>query len=177
MNVWAIQQDVAMDGRHFSRLVAARSFEYANFDLGIVNYRHLVAYFGNTIKQSYCMKFPIDETSEHFSVTAAQHYANYSNDHKFMGDQEMDTYKLAIEAWHCLLQLHGNPVTKPPSGASIVEVPTTIVQPNEHCPLQSQCASILVSLMYSVTHTPPQPALLPPPLDPTHEIRSLRALH
>jgi hypothetical protein len=61
--------------------------EYLNLDLGIMDYRHLVAYFGNTIKQSYCTKFPIDETSGHSSATAARHYANCSNDHRFMDSQ------------------------------------------------------------------------------------------
>jgi hypothetical protein len=40
-------------------------------DLGIADYRHLIAYFGGAIKQSYCTEFPIDETSGHSSTTAA----------------------------------------------------------------------------------------------------------
>jgi hypothetical protein len=89
MNIWAIRQDAAMDGRDIARLVAAGFLDYANLDLGIANYRHLVAYFGGTVKQNYCTEFPIDETSEHSSATATRHYANCSNDHIFMGDQEM----------------------------------------------------------------------------------------
>jgi hypothetical protein len=41
MNVWAIQRDAAMEGRHVSRLVAAGFLEHANLDLGIADYRHL----------------------------------------------------------------------------------------------------------------------------------------
>jgi len=71
MNIWAIQQDVAMDGKNVSRLVATTLLEYANLDLGITKYRHVVVYFGGTIKQNYCTKFPIDETSRHSSTTTA----------------------------------------------------------------------------------------------------------
>jgi hypothetical protein len=52
-----------MDGEDVSRLVATTFLEHANLDLGIADYRHLVAYFGGAIKQSYCTEFPIDETS------------------------------------------------------------------------------------------------------------------
>jgi len=142
---------------------------------GIADYRHLAAYFGGAIKQSYCMEFPIDETSGHSSATAAQHYANCSNDHKFMDSQQMYTYKLAVKAWHHLLQLNRNPVHPPPSSTSTVEIPMGIDQPNSHCPLQSQCEFFLASLMYSVTQTTPQPVAPPPPRDQTHEVRSLRA--
>jgi hypothetical protein len=78
-----------MDDRDISRLVAVEFFEYANLNLGIVDYRPLAAYFGGAIEQSYCTEFPIDETSGHSSTTTARHYANCSNDHRFMGDQEM----------------------------------------------------------------------------------------
>jgi hypothetical protein len=64
MNVWAIQGDAAMEGAHVSRLVAVGFLEHANLDIGIANYRHLAAYFGGAIKQSYCTEFPIDETSD-----------------------------------------------------------------------------------------------------------------
>jgi hypothetical protein len=150
MNLWAIQRDVAMDGEDVSRLVATAFLEYANLDLGIADYRHLVAFFGGAIKQNYCTKFPIDETSGHSSAKAARHYAICSNDHRFMDNQQMYTYKLAAEAWHRLLQLNGSPVDPPPSGTSTVEISTIIDQPNTHCPLQSDCASLLASLMYSV---------------------------
>jgi hypothetical protein len=59
MNIWAIQQDAAMEGGHVSRLVATGFLEHANLDLGIADYRHLAA-FGGAIKQNYCTKFPID---------------------------------------------------------------------------------------------------------------------
>jgi hypothetical protein len=175
MNLWAIQRDAAMDGENVSRLVATAFLEYANLDLGIADYRHLAAYFSSAIKQSYCTEFPIDKTSGHSSATAARHYANCSNDHRFMDSQQMYTYKLAAEAWHHLLQLNWNPVHPPPSSTSTVEIPTSIDRPNSHCPLQSQCESFLASLMYSVTQTTPQLAAPPPPRDQTHEVRSLRA--
>jgi len=94
-----------MDGGNVSCLVATAFLEYPNLDLGITDYRHFVAYFGGTIKQSYCTKFPIDKTLGHYSAMAAKHYANCSNDHRFMDSQQMYTYKLAVEAWHRLLQL------------------------------------------------------------------------
>ncbi len=50
MNVWAIEQDAAMDGRDVSHLVVDAFLEHANLDIGIVDYRHLVAYFGGAIK-------------------------------------------------------------------------------------------------------------------------------
>ncbi len=105
MNLWAIQRDAAMDGEDVSRLVATAFLKHANLDVGIADYRHLAAYFDDAIKQSYCTKFPIDETSEHSSTTAAQQYANCSNDDRFMDSQQMYTYRLAAEAWHRLLQL------------------------------------------------------------------------
>jgi hypothetical protein len=163
MNVWAIQRDVAMEGGHVSHLVATGFLEHANLDLGIANYRHLVAYFGGTIKQYYCTKFPIDETLGQSSTTVARHYANYSNDHRFMDNQQMYTYKLVVEAWHRLLQLDGSPFDPPPSGTSTVEIPTIIDRPNTHCPLQTDCASLFASFMYLVAQTPAQPAILPPP--------------
>jgi hypothetical protein len=61
-----------MDGEDVSHLVATAFLERANLDLRITDYRHLAAYFGSAIKQSYCTKFPIDETSGHSSSTAAQ---------------------------------------------------------------------------------------------------------
>jgi hypothetical protein len=176
MIVWAIQRDAAMEGGHVSRLVATGFLEHANLDLGIADYRHLAAYFGGAIKKNYCTKFPIDETSGHSSATAARPYAICSNDHRFMDGQQMYTYKLVAEAWHRLLQLNGSPVDPPPSGTSTVEIPTIIDRPNTHCPLQSDCASLLASLMYSVAQTPTQPTIPPPPRDQTHEVRVLRAL-
>jgi hypothetical protein len=166
-----------MDGEDVSRFVADAFLEHVNIDIGIADYRHLAAYFGGAIKQSYCTKFPIDETSGHSSATAARHYANGSNDHRFMDSQQMYTYKLVAETWHHLLQLNGSPVNPPPSRTSTVEIPTIIDKPNSHCPLQSDCASLLASLMYSATQVTTQPAIPPPPQDPTHEVRSLRALH
>jgi hypothetical protein len=154
-----------MEGRHVSRLVAVGFFEHANLDIGIANYRHLAAYFGGAIKQSYCTEFPIDETSGHSSATAARHYAICSNDHRFMDGQQMYTYKLATEAWHRLLQLNESFVDPPPLGTSTVEIPTIIDRPNTRCPLQSDCVSLLASLMYSVAQTPTQPAIPPPPRD------------
>jgi len=71
MDLWVIQRDVAMDGEDVSRLVTTAFLERANLDLGIADYRHLAAYFGSAIKQSYCMKFPIDEMSRPSSTTAA----------------------------------------------------------------------------------------------------------
>ncbi|CAK9856543.1 unnamed protein product [Sphagnum jensenii] len=167
-----------MEGAHVSRLVAAAFLEHANLDIGIADYRHLAAYFGGAIKQSYCTEFPIDETSGHSSATAARHYASCSNDHRFMDSQQMYTYKLAAEAWHRLLQLDGNPLDPPPSGASTVEIPTIIDKPNTHCPLPSDYASLLASLVSSVVvaRTPAQPTVPPPPRDQTHEVRALRAL-
>jgi hypothetical protein len=100
MNLWAIQRDAAMDGEDVSRLVANAFLEYVNLDLGIADYRHIVAYFGNAIKQSYCTEFPINETSGHSSTMAARHYANCSNDDRFMDSQQMYTYKLAVDVWH-----------------------------------------------------------------------------
>jgi hypothetical protein len=176
MNLWAIERDAAMDGEDVSRLVAGAFLEHANLDIGIADYRHLATYFGGAIKQSYCTEFPIDETSGHSSATAARHYANCSNDHRFMDSQQMYTYKLAAEAWHRSLQLNGSPVDPPPSRTSTVEIPTITDQPNSHCPLQSDCASLLASLMYSTTQVTTQLAVPPPPQDPTHEMRSLRAL-
>ncbi len=176
MNVWAIQRDATMEGGHVSRLVAAGFLEHANLDLGIADYRHLAAYFSGAIKQSYCTEFPIDETSGHSSATAARHYANCSNDHRFMDSQQMYSYKLAAEAWHRLLQLDGSPLDPPPSGTSTVEIPMIIDRPNTQCPLQSDCASLLASLMYSVPQIPAQPAIPPPPRDQTHEVCALRAL-
>jgi hypothetical protein len=173
MNVWAIQRDAAMEGGHVLRLVVAGFLEHANLDLGIVDYRHLAAYFGGAIKQSYCTEFPIDETSGHSSATVARHYANCSNDHRFMDSQQMYTYKLVAEAWHRLLQLNGSPLDPPPSGTSTVEIPTIIDRPNTHCPLQSDCASLFASRMYSVAQTPAQPAIPPPPRNQTHEVRAL----
>jgi len=131
--------------------VATAFLEYANLDLGIVDYRHLAAYFGGAIKQSYCTKFPIDEMLGHSSTIAARHYANYSNDHRFMDSQQMYMYKLATEAWHRLLQLNGSSVDPPSLGASTIQVPTVVDRPISHCPLQSQCASLFALLMYSVT--------------------------
>jgi hypothetical protein len=87
MNVWAIQQDAAMDGGDITRLVATAFLKSTNLDIRIADYHHPTAYFGNTIEQSYCMKFPIDETSWHSSATTARHYANCSNDHRFMDSQ------------------------------------------------------------------------------------------
>ncbi len=51
-----------------------------------------------------------------------------------------------------------------------------IDRPNTQCPLQSDCASLLASLMYSVPQIPAQPAIPPPPRDQTHEVCALRAL-
>jgi hypothetical protein len=62
------------------------------------------------------MEFPINKTSRHFLATTARHYANCSNDHRFMDIQQMYTYKLAAEAWYRLLQLNGSPINPPPSG-------------------------------------------------------------
>ncbi len=67
-----------------------------------------------------------------------------------MDSQQMYTYKLVVETWHRLLQLNGSLVDPPPSGISTVEIPTIIDRPNTHCPLQSDCASLFASLMYSV---------------------------
>ncbi len=173
MNIWAIQQDAAMDGENVSCLVATTFFEYANLNLRIADYHHLAAYFGGAIKQSYCIEFPIDETLGHFSATTARHYANCSNDHRFMDNQHMYTYKLAVEAWHHLLQLNGSPVDPPPSSTLTIKIPTGIDRPNGHCPLQSQCTSFLASLMYSITQSTPQPVVPPPLQDQTHKVRSL----
>jgi hypothetical protein len=79
-----------------------------------------------------------------------------------MGSPKMYTYRLATEAWHRLLQLNGSHVIKPPSGASLIEIPAVINRLDIHCPLQSQCASLLASLMYSIAQTPLQPAVLHP---------------
>jgi len=50
MNIWAIQQDVAIDGQDVFHLMATTFLKYANFDLGIVDYHHLDVYFGDAIK-------------------------------------------------------------------------------------------------------------------------------
>jgi hypothetical protein len=177
MNLWAIQRDAAMDGEHVSRLVAMAFLEHANLDLGMADYRHLAAYFGGAIKQSYCTEFPIDETSGHSSTTAARQYANCSNNHRFLDNQQMYMYRLAAEAWHRLLQLDRSPVRSPPIGSSTVEISPGVDRTDGHCPSQSQCASLLASFVCSVPQTlNPQPALPPPPGDQTHEMRSLRAL-
>jgi hypothetical protein len=155
-NVWAIERDAPMDGGDVSSLVATAFREHANLDLGMANYRHLVAYFDGSIKQSYYTEFPIDETSGHSAATAARHYANCSNDHRFMDDQQMYTYKLAVEAWHRLLRLDGSPVDPPPSAPPTPETTATFVpQPNSLPALLSKCASLLASLMYSVAQTAP----------------------
>jgi len=135
MNIWAIQQNTTMDGQDVSCLVAITFLEYANIDLGIVDYHHIAAYFGSTIKQNYCTKFPIDETSRHSLTKDAQYYANHSNDHRIMDNQQMYTYKLAVEAWHCLLQLNGSSINPPPSCTSTIQIPIVINHPNSHCPL------------------------------------------
>jgi len=126
-----------MDGEDVSRLVATVFVEYANLDLGIANYHHLAVYFSNAIKQSYCTEFPIDKTSGHSSSTAARQYANCSNDHRFMDNQKMCMCKLAVEAWHRLLQLDRSPVQNPPSSSSTVKIPTSVDRPDDHCPSQS----------------------------------------
>jgi hypothetical protein len=115
--------------------VATAFFKYANLDLRIVDYRHLVAYLHDANKQIYCTEFPIDKNIRAFFSMATRHYANYSNDHRFMENQQMYTYKLVVEAWHHLLQLNGSPIDPPPSGVSTVEIPTIIDRPNTHCPL------------------------------------------
>jgi hypothetical protein len=122
-----------MDGGDVSRLVASAVLEHANLDIGIANYRHLAAYFGGAIKQSYCMEFPIDETSRNSLATAERHYANCYNDHRFMDSQQMYTYKLAAEVWHRLLRFDRSLIYPPPSSALIVEIPTGIDQPHNHC--------------------------------------------
>jgi hypothetical protein len=69
-------------------------------------------------------KIPIDETSDHFSTTFAQHYANCLSDHRFMGTEQMYTYQLVVEAWHQLLQLHFIFNDQPLLGvASAVDIP------------------------------------------------------
>jgi len=88
----------------------------------------------------------------------------------------MYTYKLVTETWHRLLQLNGSPDNPPPLRISTIEIPIIIDQPNSHYPLQSDCASLFASLMYSTTQVTTQPAISPPPQDPTHEMRSLRTL-
>ncbi len=150
--------------------------EHANLNLGIADYRHLAAYFGDAIKQNYCMEFPIDKTLGHSSTTAARQYANCSNDHRFLDSQQMYTYRFAAKAWHRLLQLDRSRVRNPPTGNSTVAIPTGVDRTDGHCPSQSQCASLLASFVCSITQTIPQPALPPPPRDQTHEVRSLRAL-
>jgi hypothetical protein len=176
MDLWAIQRDAAMDGEDVSRLVATAFLEHANLDLGIADYRHLATYFGGAIKQSYCTEFPIDETSGHSSTTAARQYANCTNDHRFMDIQQMYTYRLAVKAWHRLLQLVRSPVRNPPFDSPTVEIRTSIDQPDSNYPSQSQCVSLFASLVCSLTQTAPQLAVPPPPEDQTHEVRSLRAL-
>ncbi len=71
MYIWAIQRNVAMDGQDVSHLVPTTFLEYTNLNLGIADYRHLATYFGSAIKQNYCTKFPIDETSGHSLTMAA----------------------------------------------------------------------------------------------------------
>jgi hypothetical protein len=176
MDLSAIQRDFAMDGEDVSHLVATAFLKHANLDLGIVDYHHMVAYFGGAIKQSYCTKFPIDETSGHSSTTATRQYANCSNDHRFMNSQQMYTYRLAAEAWHPLLQLDRSSVRNLPTSGSTDEVLMGVDRPDGHCSSQPQCAFLLASLVCSVTQTILQPTLPPPPKDQTHEVHSLRAL-
>jgi len=97
MNIWVIQRNAAMDGQNVSHLVATVILEYANLDLRITNYHHLVTNFGDTIKQSYYTEFPINETLGHSLATIARHYANSSNDHRFMDSQQMYTYRLVVD--------------------------------------------------------------------------------
>jgi hypothetical protein len=177
-NVWAIERDAPMDGGDISSLVATAFREHANLDVGMADYRHLAAYFGGSIKQSYCTEFPIDETLGHSSAIAARHYANYSNDHRFMDGQQMYTYKLAVEAWHRLLRLDGSPVDPPPSAPPTISetTPTLIPQPDSLPALPPECASLLAFLMYFVAQTALQSAVPPPPRNQTHEVRALRAL-
>ncbi|CAK9868447.1 unnamed protein product [Sphagnum jensenii] len=163
-NVWAIERDAPMDGGHVSSLVATAFREHANLDLGMADYRHLAAYFGGSIKQSYCTEFPIDKTSRHSSAIAARHYVNCSNDHRFMNDQQMYTYKLAAKAWHRLLRLNGSPIDPPLSTPPTPETtPTLVPQPDSLSALPPKCASLLASLMYSIAQTAPQSAVPPPP--------------
>jgi hypothetical protein len=176
MNLWAIQRDAPMDGENVSRLVATAFFEHANFDLGIVDYRHLVAYFGDAIKQSCCTEFPIDETSGHSSTTGARQFASCSNDHRFLDSQQMYTYGLAAEVWHRLLQLDRSLVRNPLIGSSIVEISMGVDRLDGHCLSQSQCVFLLASLVCSITQTIPQLALPPPFGDQTHEVRFLQTL-
>jgi len=84
------------------------------------------------------MEFPIDETSGHSSTTGARQYANCSNDHRFLETQQMYTYRLAAEAWHRLLQIHGSPVRNPPFGNSTVKVPRVVDRPDGDCASQPQ---------------------------------------
>jgi hypothetical protein len=58
---------------------------------------------------------------------------------------------------------------------STIHIQTIIDQPNNHCPLQSKCASFFASLMYSITQTTAQLTITPPPQDQTHEMHSLQA--
>ncbi len=107
----------------------------------------------------------------------SRQYANCSNDHRFLDSQQMYTYRLAAEAWHRLLQLERSSVRNLPTDISSVQISMGVDRPNSHCPSQSQCMSLLASLVCSVTQTIPQPALPPlPPKDQTHKVHSLRAL-
>jgi hypothetical protein len=92
-----------------------------------------------------------------------------------MDIQQMYTYKLATMAWHYLWQFNGSPVKPPPLGISTIEIPTFIDQPNNHCPFQFKCACLFTLLMYPITQTTTQLAILPPPQDQTHEVRLLWA--
>jgi hypothetical protein len=67
----------------------------------------------------------------------------------------MYTYRLAAEVWHHLLQIVRSPVRNPPSGSSTVKVPGVVDRLDGDCVSQPQCASLLASLVCSVTQTVP----------------------
>jgi hypothetical protein len=145
MDLWAIQQDAPMDGKDVSRLVAMAFLEHANLDLGIADYRHLAAYFGGAIKQSYCMEFPIDETSRHSSTTTTQQYANCTNDHKFMDSQQMYMYKLAVEACYNSTRDRSKtlrPAVRPSRFGRAWTDPTAVVRRNPSARLSSHLSCV-----------------------------------
>jgi hypothetical protein len=132
MNIWAIQQDATMGGRD-GFLFGGHSIPWVCKSWSRdCKFCHPIVYFGNDVKLNYYTKFPIDNTLGHSSTTTTWHYANCSNDHKFMDTQQLYTYQLAIEAWRCLLQLNESFVNPPPSCTSTIKIPIVIDQPNNH---------------------------------------------
>jgi len=67
MNIWAIERDVTMDCQDVFYLVATAFLEYANINLGIINYHHLAIYFGDAMKNKVIARnFPLMKHKDTF---------------------------------------------------------------------------------------------------------------